>query len=260
MDLIFDVGNTNIVIGIYKGDKLLELGRFATKNLTTSDEFGVFITTLLKRWEINKNEIKRAAISSVVPNIMHSLNNSISKYLNLNPMIVSCNLKSNIDLSLLGEPPVELGADRFVNCVGAFYKYGGNLIIIDFGTATTYDVIDANGKFLSGITSPGIKISAEALTSGAAMLSSFQMERPKNILATNTLESLQSGLVYGQIGQTEYIVNKIKEELNEPNMKVAVTGGLAAILLDGTDVFDYVDSQLTLDGIKLLLDMNNKDT
>ncbi len=256
MDLIFDVGNTNIVIGVYREEKLLELGRFATKNLTTSDEFGVFITTLLKRWEIEKSKIKRIAISSVVPNIMHSLKNSITKYLKLEPMIVNSELKSNIDLSLLGAPPVELGADRFVNCVGAYHKYGGNLIIVDFGTATTYDLIDKDGKFLSGITAPGIKISAEALTNRAAMLSSFEIIKPKSILATNTLESLQSGLVYGQIGQTEYIISKIKEELNEPNMKVVVTGGLASILLEGTDVFDFIDSQLTLDGIRLLLDIN----
>ncbi len=256
MDLIFDVGNTNIVIGVYNNDKLIDLGRFATKNLTTSDEFGVFITTLLKRWNVNKNKIENAVISSVVPSIMHSLKNSITKYLNLDPMVITCDLKSNIDLSLLGAPPVELGADRFVNCVAGFKKYGGNLIIIDFGTATTYDVIDKNGRFISGITSPGIKISAEALTNGAAMLSSFQIERPKSVLATNTLESLQSGLVYGQIGQTEYIVNKIKEELNEPNMKVVVTGGLSAVLLDGTNIFDYIDSQLTLDGIRFLLEMN----
>ncbi len=258
MDLIFDVGNTNIVIGIYKKEELIDLGRFATKNLTTSDEFGVFITTLLKRWDVDKDKVENVAISSVVPNVMHSLKNSIAKYLKLNPMIINCEVKSNIDLSLLGKPPVELGADRFVNCVAGFHKYGGNLIIIDFGTATTYDVIDISGKFLSGITAPGIKISAEALTNGAAMLSSFHMQRPKNILATNTLESLQSGLVYGQIGQTEYIINKIKEELNEPNMKVVVTGGLASILLDGTNVFDFVDSQLTLDGIRLLLEMNKE--
>ncbi len=258
MDLIIDVGNTNIVIGVYKGDKLLDLGRYATKNLTTSDEFGVFITTLLNCWNVDKHNIKNVAISSVVPNIMHSLKNSVRKYIELEPMIVNCELKSNVDLSILGKVPVQLGADRFVNCVASFKKYGGNLIIIDFGTATTYDVIDKNGKFISGITSPGIKISAEALTNGAALLGNFNIKKPKSILATNTLESLQSGLVYGQIGQTEYIVNKIRKELNEPNMKVVATGGLSAILLDGTDIFDYVDSQLTLDGIKILLEMNKE--
>ncbi len=258
MDLIIDVGNTNIVIGVYKGDNLIDLGRYATKNLTTSDEFGVFITTLLKCWNVDKSAIANSVISSVVPNIMHSLKNSIIKYIGLTPMIIDCSLKSNIDLSMLGEPPVQLGADRFVNCVAGFKKYGGNIIVIDFGTATTYDVIDENGKFLSGITAPGIKISAEALTSRAALLENFQIKKPDSILATNTLESLQSGLVYGQIGQVEYIVNKVREELKKPHMKVVVTGGLSSVLLNGTNIFDYVDSQLTLDGIKILLEMNKE--
>ncbi len=256
MNLIFDVGNTNMVIGVYEDDNLINLARYATKNLSTSDEVGVFVNSLLQCWEVDKKSIENVAISSVVPNVMHSLKNGIRKYIHLEPIIINCSLKSNIDLSALGEPPVELGADRFVNCVSGFKKYGGNLIIIDFGTATTYDVIDKNGKFLSGITAPGIKISAEALSSRAALLGNFQISKPDSILATTTKESLQSGLVYGQIGQTEYIVNKIKEELKEPDMKVVVTGGLSSILTDGTDIFNYIDSQLTLDGIKILLDMN----
>lgn len=256
MDLIFDVGNTNIVIGVYNDNNLVNLGRYATKNLSTSDEVGVFTISLLQCWNVDIKSIDRVAISSVVPDVMHSLKNGVRKYINLEPLVVDCSLNSNIDLSVLGKPPVELGADRFVNCVSGFEKYGGNLIIIDFGTATTYDVINSDGKFISGITSPGIRISAEALTHRAALLGNFQIKKPENFLATNTIESLQSGLVYGQIGQTEYIVKKIREELNEPNMKVVATGGLSAVLVDGTNIFDIVDSQLTLDGIKILLDMN----
>ncbi len=255
MDLIFDVGNTNIVIGVYKKDELIHLWRYSTSNLATSDEFGVFLTSLLSRWSINTCEIENAIISSVVPNIMHSLKNSIVKYLGLEPYIVDCTMNNNIDLSLM-DSPNELGADRFVNCVGGFHKYGGNIIVIDYGTATTYDVVSKKGEFITGITAPGIKISAEALSEKTALLGNFQIKRPENVLVTTTIESLQVGLVYGQIGQTEYIVNKIRKELNEPNMKVIATGGLSSVLADGTEIFDHIDNQLTLDGIKLLLDMN----
>ncbi len=255
MDLILDVGNTNIVIGVYNNDKLLHLWRYATSNVSTSDVFGLFIDNLLTRWDIDSKKIQHVIISSVAPNVMHSLENSILKYFNITPIIANCTMSSNISLDVF-EDPNFLGVDRYVNCIAGFNKYGGNAIIIDFGTATTYDVIDKNGNFVTGITSPGIKISADALSQKASLLGTFQISKPESFIPTNTLESLQVGLIYGQIGQTEYIVNKIKKELNKPDMKVIVTGGLSSIISDGTDIIDFVDTTLTLDGIKLLLDEN----
>lgn len=252
MDLILDVGNTNIVIGVFKNDELLNYWRYSTANVTTSDVFGLFLNDLLKRWGIDYNSIKKTIISSVVPNIMHSLENSIIKYFDMYPTIASCEMPSKVSLKSF-ENPNNLGIDRYVNCIGAFESYGGNIIVIDFGTATTYDVLDKYGRFVTGITSPGIKISADALSSKAALLESFKIVKPDSILPKNTLESLQAGLVYGQIGQTEYIVSKLKEELNAPNMRVVFTGGLSSIISGGTNVCDFIDTELTLKGIRTLL-------
>lgn len=255
MILAIDVGNTNIVMGVMEGDKLIASFRLTTQTPRTSDEYGVTMTGMLLQRGINKEELKAVIIASVVPDIMYSLTNSIRRYFNIKPLIVGPGLKTG--LAIRTDNPKEIGADRIVNCVAAYEMHGGPCMAIDFGTATTYDVVNEKGEFIAGITSPGIKISADALWQRAAQLPHIEIKRIKHILdAKNTITSMQAGLVYGYIGQVEYIVNKVKEEMNAPDMKIIATGGLARIIQDGTDIIDEYDSILTLKGLNIIYQKN----
>ncbi len=257
MQLVLDVGNTNVVLGVYDNDELIEFWRISTSSIKTADEFGMFVTVMFDKWKIDSNKIEDVIISSVVPNIMYSLEHGVQKYLGKDPIIVQVDKETGIDFSIM-QNPYELGADRIVNCIAGHKVYGGPIIVIDFGTATTYDAIDKDGKFLTGVTAPGIKISADALFNGTALLGKVAIEKPNSILVTETISSVQAGLVLGQVGQTEYIVNKIKEEIGESfkDAKVIATGGLSKVIDEGTDIFHEVDNKLTLYGIKLYGDMN----
>lgn len=257
MILVVDIGNTNIVLGVYKNDKLIGNWRMLTRNTKTSDEYGMFILNLLQFNKIDYKEIKSAIISSVVPNVMHSFTNTIKRYFKISPLVVGPGIKTGIMIK--SENPKEVGADRIVDAVAAYEQYGGPLIVIDFGTATTYDYISKNGEFLYGITSPGIQISADALWSMAAQLPKIEIKKPTSILAKNTITSMQAGLVYGCIGQTEYIIRKIKEELNNPEIKVIATGGLGRIISSETKEINIYDPQLLLKGLKIIHDKNFKD-
>ncbi|MFZ7131003.1 MAG: type III pantothenate kinase [Eubacteriales bacterium] len=254
MLLAIDVGNTNIELGVLKQDELIGTWRMITKTVRTSDEYGILITALLKNSEISATDIKDVYISSVVPNIMYSLTNSIRKYFYVDPVIVGPGIKTGI--SIHTENPKEVGADRICDIVAAYYLYGGPAIVIDFGTATTYDYITAEGVFNAAVTSPGISISADALWSKAAKLPNIEIKKPKSILARNTITSMQAGLVYGYIGQVEYIVNKIKEETQCPHAKVIATGGYAKIIVPETKAIEIYDPVLSMKGIKLIYDRN----
>jgi len=252
--LVVDIGNTNIVLGVYNNDELLGSWRMLTKNDKTADEYGMYILSLLQFNNINYKKINSAIISSVVPNVMHSFTNTMRRYFNIEPLIVGPGIKTGIMIK--SENPKEVGADRIVDSVAAYEQYGGPLIVIDYGTATTYDVISENGEFLYGITSPGIQISADALWSKTAQLPNIEIKKPNSILAKNTITSMQAGLVYGYIGQTEYIVKKIKEEMKNENIKVVATGGLGRIISDETKYIDIYDPQLLLKGLKYIHDKN----
>lgn len=256
MLLVVDVGNTNVVLGVFHKEKLMGPWRMTTGTKRTSDEYGTFICALLERNSININEIKDVIIASVVPNIMYSLENGIRKYLKRNPMVVAPGIKTGI--SIRTDNPKEVGADRIVDIVAGYNIYGGPSIVIDFGTATTYDIVTEDGLFCAAITSPGIGISADALWNKAAQLPNIKIKKPDTILATNTITSMQAGLVYGYIGQVEYIVKKIKEEMGM-EMKVVATGGLARIIFEETDVIDIYDPELTLKGLKIIYDKNQKE-
>lgn len=254
MLFVIDIGNTNIVLGAFKGDDLVASWRMTTKTPRTSDEYGLFMYNLFLNKGIDKNGIKDVIIASVVPNIMYSLVNGIIKYFDTTPIIVGPGVKTGIDIRT--DNPKEVGADRIVNTVSAYDTYGGPAIVIDFGTATTYDVVTDDGIFSAAITSPGIKICANALWQKAAKLPEIEIKKPSSILAKNTITSMQAGLVYGYIGQVEYIVKKIKEEMKRPDMKVIATGGLAKIIYSETDVIDVYDPMLTLKGLKIIYDKN----
>jgi type III pantothenate kinase len=185
---------------------------------------------------------------------MHSLSGAVKRYLNLNPLVVGPGIKTGIRIATAN--PAEVGADRIVDAVGAYVKYGGPVLVIDFGTATTYDLISEDGVFSVGITAPGIRISAKALWEDTAKLPEIEIVKPKTILATDTITSMQAGLVYGQIGQTEYIINQVRKESGLTNMKVVSTGGLGSIVSGETKLIDVYDRQLTLDGLRLIYEKN----
>jgi type III pantothenate kinase len=247
MILTIDVGNTNITCGVFDKDEITASFRITTKNQQTSDEYGMVLSSLLEKNNITVDNIEDAIICSVVPNIMHSLQGALVKYFKIKPIIVETGIKTGI--RIVTPNPQQIGADRIVDAVGAYELYGGPVIVIDFGTATTYDYVDETGAFLGGITAPGIRISAKALWEDAAKLPEIEIKKPDQILAKDTISSMQSGLVYGQIGQTEYIIKKVREEVGREDAKVVVTGGLGRIIASETEYVDVYDPNLTLKGI-----------
>lgn len=256
MILVIDVGNTNITYGVYENDKIITIFRMMSKMLCTSDEYGISICELMRANNIQKESISGCIIASVVPNVMHSLVGGVSRYLEVTPMIVGVGIKTGI--KIITENPKEIGPDRIVDAVAAYEKYGGPVLVLDFGTATTYDLLTEDGCFTAGITAPGIRISAKALWEDTARLPEVEIKKPSSILAQETISSMQAGLVYGQIGQTEYIINQVKKESGYENLKVVATGGLGRIIADETDAIQIYDSSLTLDGLKFIYDKNKK--
>ncbi len=254
MFLAIDVGNTDITVGVYEGTNLAATFRITTKIPRTSDEYGLVLTELISKQEIEVGEIKGAIVASVVPNIMHSLRNAIIKYLHCEPLIVGPGIKTGIRID--NPNPKEIGADRIVDIVAAYELYGGPALVLDFGTATTYDLITEDGRFHIGITAPGIRISAKALWEDTAKLPEIEIKKPKSILAQDTIWSMQAGLVYGQIGQTEYIIKRVKKETGYKNLKVIATGGLGRIIADETKEINVYNSKLTLEGLRILYDKN----
>lgn len=256
MILVVDAGNTNITIGVFDGHKLMGTYRMMTKISRTSDEYGIFIKDLLEKNGLNPEKIIDVIISSVVPNIMHSFTSGIKKYFKVNPIIVGAGIKTGINIAIAN--PKSMGADRIVDAVAAYELYGGPVIVIDFGTATTHDVVTADGALIAGVTSPGIRISANALWKDTAMLPEIEIKRPETILAKNTVNSMQAGLFFGYVGQTEYIIRKLKEELGSEDYKVVATGGLGKIISDETNAIDIYDSDLTLKGLRIIYDYNKR--
>ena len=256
MILTIDVGNTNITCGVFDEDVIVASFRITTKMPRTSDEYGMILYNLLEQNNIQPMDIGDAIICSVVPNVMHSLRGGLVKYFHITPIIVEAGIKTGI--RIVTPNPQQIGADRIVDAVGAYEIYGGPVLVIDFGTATTYDFVDESGAFLGGITAPGIRISAKALSEDAAKLPEIEIKKPESILGKDTITSMQAGIVYGQIGQTEYIINKVKEEVGLKNVKTVVTGGLGRIIANETTCIDIYDPNLTLKGIHRVYKKQNR--
>ncbi len=254
MIFVVDVGNTNITCGVYQEKELKATFRIMSKTPRTSDEYGIMLINLLQTKGVNVEDIEGSIVASVVPDVMHSLIGGITRYLGTNPLVVGPGVKTGIKITT--ENPRAIGADRIVDAVAAYEKYGGPVLVLDFGTATTYDLVTADGSFSAGITAPGIRISAEALWEKAAKLPKIEIKKPKSILAQETISSMQAGLMYGQIGQTEYIIKKVKEETGIADLKVVATGGLGRTISDETDSIDIYDSALTLDGLRIIYEKN----
>ena len=256
MILTIEVGNTNITCGVFDEDVIVASFRITTKMPRTSDEYGMILYNLLEQNNIQPMDIGDAIICSVVPNVMHSLRGGLVKYFHITPIIVEAGIKTGI--RIVTPNPQQIGADRIVDAVGAYEIYGGPVLVIDFGTATTYDFVDESGAFLGGITAPGIRISAKALSEDAAKLPEIEIKKPESILGKDTITSMQAGIVYGQIGQTEYIINKVKEEVGLENVKTVVTGGLGRIIANETTCIDIYDPNLTLKGIYRVYKKQNR--
>ncbi|MDO4313461.1 MAG: type III pantothenate kinase [Eubacteriales bacterium] len=256
MLLAIDIGNTNITLGVFQGKELLGKFRMTTKQPRTSDEYGITLRELLRNQDMDPEEIDAVIIASVVPDIMHSFGSAIIKYFGHKPIVVSAGIRTGIRVAT--ENPRQTGPDRIVDAVAAYKLYGGPIIVVDFGTATTYDLVEPDGTFGVGVTAPGIRTSARALWGGAAMLPEIEIRKPETILAKDTVCSMQAGLVYGYIGQTEYIIRKLKEESGYMDAKVVATGGLGNIIVKETDSIDYYDSDLTLKGLQLIYEKNKK--
>ncbi len=248
MLLAVDVGNTHISLGVFDGKDLKATFRMTAKQPRTSDEYGIGLCDLLVHRNFSISDIDDVIISSVVPDIMHSLGSAIIKYFNVRPIVPS-NLEMGLKINT--EHPKEIGTDRIVDAVAAYEKYKGPVIVIDFGTATTYDVVSEDGVFEGGLISTGIRTSARALWSGAAMLPEIEIKKPRDIIGKETVSSMQGGLVFGYIGQVEYIVRRLKEAGYEKATTVA-TGGLGNIIVPETEAIDVYDPHLTMDGLRII--------
>lgn len=257
MLLAYDVGNTNIVLGVYKDGKLLKYWRMSTDKSKSADEIGIIVDQLFKYEGLELKNVDSVIISSVVPTIMYSLQHMAVKYCECEAMVVGPGIKTGINIKY--DDPKQVGADRIVNAVSAFKKYGGPLIIVDFGTATTFCAISDKCEYLGGSILPGIKISSDALFEKAAKLTRVELIKPENVICKNTTKSIQAGIIYGYVGSVEYIVAKMKEELGASDVKVVATGGLATLIDSEAVCIDFVDKFLTLDGLCDVYELNKEE-
>lgn len=254
--LVFDIGNTQIKMGVFRDDKLVASWRMTTGLMKTADEYGIDIRMLLECENIQVRSIDQVVISSVVPHIMHSFCSAIQRYTGLEPLLIGPGIRTGIKIKT--ENPREVGADLIADVAAACEIYGAPCLVVDFGTATKYEVINEAGEFIAAVFSPGIGISADALCSRAAQLPMIEIKKPRSILNSNTVACMQAGLVYGYIGQVKYIVEQIKKEMNLPDMQVVATGGFSQIFAGELSCVDVYDATLTLKGLRIIAERNRK--
>ncbi len=254
MIICMDVGNTNIKYGLFDKDKLIMSFRVATDPKKTSDEYGGQLLSILNNNGISTDSISGGIISSVVPQLDYTLERMCLLYLKFKPMMLAPGLKTGLNLKV--DNAKEVGADRVLNNVAALLKYKAPLIIVDFGTATTFNVINEKNEFIGGVISPGIKGSLDSLVNGTAKLPRVEIEKPETVIGKNTVTNMQSGIFYGFAGLVEYIIKRIKRELKCDGITTVATGGFAEIIANEISSIDYVDKLLTLNGLKYLYDLN----
>ncbi|MDR0596517.1 MAG: type III pantothenate kinase [Clostridiales Family XIII bacterium] len=260
MLLAFDVGNTNIVLGVFQGGELTHNWRMETMVSRSADEYGMMITQLFAYEKLDPHEVDAVIVSTVVPSILYTLQHMSTKYFNRRALIVGPGIKTGLIVKY--DNPGQVGADRIVNAVAGLSKYGGPLVIIDLGTATTFCAVSDSWEYLGGSIAPGLKISSEALFEKTAKLPRVELEEPGMTICKNTSESMQAGLVYGHMGMIEYLCDKMKKELSEycggKPVKVIATGGVASMMADGVKCIDHVDKMLTLEGLKYIYEKNRR--
>lgn len=256
--LVIDIGNTNIVCGIYKEEELIKDWRIATKENKTSDEYGMEFRQIMEIHNISHEDIEDIIISSVVPNLMHTIPAACTRYLGIKPYVINDLTDTGIKNGYTN--PKEVGSNRIVNAAAGYKKYGGPLIIVDIGTAITFDYITEEGEYLGGAIAPGLAISSEALFMKTSKLPKIEIDKPKTVIGKSTVESIQSGLVYGYIGLVDSIIERILEEKGKTaeEVKILGTGGFSVLISNNSRYIECVDKMLTLDGLKIIYDRNNR--
>ena len=261
MLLAFDVGNSNIVLGVFKDGELITNWRIETDPRKSADEYGMLVNQLFQYEGLKTTDVKDVIISTVVPSVLFTLQHLSMKYFNKRAITVESGVKTGLIVKY--DNPKQVGADRIVNAVAAIHKYGGPLIIIDFGTATTFCAVTDKAEYLGGTIAPGLKITSDALFEKTSKLPKVELEEPGYTICKNTIQSMQSGLVYGHMGMVDYIVRQMKKELAEivgedKKITVVATGGLSTLIDGGVDCIDVVDKMLTLEGLEIIYQKNKK--
>jgi type III pantothenate kinase len=257
MLLAIDIGNTNITLGLYQADEMLRAWRLATDHERMPDEYGLQLQGLLQASGYSTESIEHVAVASVVPPLTSVFHQTCSAYLNLEPFNVDAGVKTGLRIRY-EDPKHALGADRVVDAVAVLHLYGGPACVVDFGTATTFDAITGEGEYLGGAIAPGIGIASDALFYRTAKLPRVDLQRPPSAIGRNTVHAIQSGLLFGYVGLVEGMVARFRQELGK-SMKVIGTGGLADLIADETDVIEITAPWLTLDGLRLVWEMNQPD-
>lgn len=256
MLLVIDAGNTNIKLGIFDGEELLTSWRLSVKTARTADEFGISMNSLFTTRGMSFSDIDGIIMSSVSPSINYTLEHACIYYMNIKPIMVGVGIKTGLNIKYTN--PQEVGADRIVNSVAAYKLYGGPCIIVDFGTATTFNFVTDKGEFLGGAIAPGIKSSLESLYNNTAKLMRVELVRPDKIIGKTTQSNIQAGTIYGFTGLVEYMVRKMKQETGCHDAKVIATGGLSELVIDANDgIIDITDRYLTLKGLQIIYRLNN---
>jgi type III pantothenate kinase len=255
MLLVIDCGNTNVVFAVHDEKAWRGIWRIRTEAQRTSDEYGVWLLTLIEHAGLQRNDISAAVIGTVVPAALYHLRHLCRDWFNIEPLVARSSLDWGFEIRVVN--PAEVGADRLLNTLAAHQRFGGPLIIVDFGTATTFDVVDKDGAYLGGVICPGINLSLEALHQAAAQLPRIGIARPQAVIGRQTVPAMQSGVYWGYVAMVEGLVARIRAEYGGP-MKVLATGGLAPLLAEGTMVIDRIEPDLTLDGLRMLAERNRQ--
>jgi len=256
MVFTMDIGNTNIKMGLFKGKELVRTWRMSTNRTSSSDEYGMLVTNLFRSAGLKTEAVRGIMISSVVPSINYTIEHMCNDYFGIKPKMVAPGVKTGINIQY--DNPRELGADRICNAVAAHACYGAPCIFIDFGTATTFGVVNEKGAFMGGCICPGLKLASDALVRGTAKLPNFELVKPESVIGKNTIANLQAGMIYGYVGQVEYLVKKLKKELGREDAIVVATGGMSRMIASETEVIDHLDGLLTLKGLRLIYERNEE--
>ncbi len=254
MLLVMDVGNSHIKVGIFDGKKLVNSWRLQTNTKSTSDEYGLSLINIMNHTGLSLDNIEGVAMSSVIPSLNYTLEHMVDFYIGKKLMIAGPGVKTGINIKY--ENPKDVGADRIVNSLAAYRLYGGPCIVVDFGTATTFNVINAQGEFIGGPICPGIRITAEALTQNAAKLPKIELVKPERVVGKTTVSNMQSGIIYGFIGMVDYMLRRVKAELGFEDAHIIATGGFSELVAGEEKIFDRIDKTLTLTGLRMMFELN----